>query len=86
MREISNKSASNFRKLLNQTRANHIDFNTLLKRYLQERFLSKIILKSIKNSRSVKFLTKVQVFFAKITVREYFGEEKNYDNKKSGRY
>lgn len=42
MREISNKGASNFRKLLNQARANHIDFNTLLKRYLQERFLYRL--------------------------------------------
>lgn len=42
MRKITNIGASNFRKLLHQARENNIDFNTLLKRYLQERFLYRL--------------------------------------------
>ncbi len=54
MREISNKGASNFRKLLNQARANHIDFNTLLKRYLQERFLYRLSKSAYKDNFILK--------------------------------
>ena len=42
MRKITNIGASNFRKLLHQAPKNNLDFNTLLKRYLQERFLYRL--------------------------------------------
>ena len=42
MRKITNIGASNFRKLLHQAQKNNLDFNTLLKRYLQERFLYRL--------------------------------------------
>ena len=42
MRKITNIGASNFRKLLHQAQKNNSDFNTLLKRYLQERFLYRL--------------------------------------------
>lgn len=42
MRKITNYGASNFRKLLNAAHKNNLDFNILLKRYIQERFLYRL--------------------------------------------
>ncbi|MBO7605149.1 MAG: nucleotidyl transferase AbiEii/AbiGii toxin family protein [Elusimicrobiaceae bacterium] len=54
MQKITNIGASNFRKLLHQARENKIDFNTLLKRYLQERFLYRLSKSTYKDNFILK--------------------------------
>ena len=54
MRKITNIGASNFRKLLHQAQKNNLDFNTLLKRYLQERFLYRLSKSSYKDNFILK--------------------------------
>ena len=54
MRKITNIGASNFRKLLHQAQKNNLDFNTLLKRYLQERFLYRLSKSAYKDNFILK--------------------------------
>ena len=54
MRKITNIGASNFRKLLHQAQNNNLDFNTLLKRYLQERFLYRLSKSAYKDNFILK--------------------------------
>ena len=54
MRKITNIAASNFRKLLHQAQKNNLDFNTLLKRYLQERFLYRLSKSAYKDNFILK--------------------------------
>jgi predicted nucleotidyltransferase component of viral defense system len=54
MRKIINIGASNFRKLLHQAKENNLDFNTLLKRYLQERFLYRLSKSAYKDNFILK--------------------------------
>ena len=54
MRKITNIGASNFRKLLHQAKKNNLDFNTLLKRYLQERFLYRLSKSAYKDNFILK--------------------------------
>ena len=54
MRKITNIGASNFRKLLHQAKENNLDFNTLLKRYLQERFLYRLSKSAYKDNFILK--------------------------------
>ncbi len=54
MRQITNFGASNFRKLLYQAKTNNLDFNTLLKRYLQERFLYRLSKSAYKDNFILK--------------------------------
>lgn len=54
MRQITNFGASNFRKLLHQAKINKLDFNTLLKRYLQERFLYRLSKSAYKDNFILK--------------------------------
>ena len=54
MRKITNIGASNFRKLLYQAKENNLDFNTLLKRYLQERFLYRLSKSAYKDNFILK--------------------------------
>ena len=54
MRQITNFGASNFRKLLNEARKNQLDFNILLKRYIQERFLYRLSKSAYKDNFVLK--------------------------------
>lgn len=54
MRKITNIGASNFRKLLHQAQKNNLDFNTFLKRYLQERFLYRLSKSAYKDNFILK--------------------------------
>lgn len=54
MRQITNFGASNFRKLLNEARKNNLDFNILLKRYIQERFLYRLSKSAYKDNFILK--------------------------------
>ena len=54
MRKITNIGVSNFRKLLEQARKNKLNFNPLLKRYLQERFLYRLSKSAYKDNFMLK--------------------------------
>lgn len=54
MKKSKNIGASNFRKLLELARKNNMDFNLLLKRYLQERFLYRLSISRYKENFMLK--------------------------------
>lgn len=54
MKKSKNIGASNFRKLLELARKNNMDFNLLLKRYLQERFLYRLSISRYKENFILK--------------------------------
>ncbi len=53
-RTITNIGASNFRKLLHKAKQSNTEFNALLKRYLQERFLYRLSESKYKNNFILK--------------------------------